>query len=35
VAVAELPIGIPIGVYLLLTLGPAAVLVWRYRKIQI
>jgi ABC-2 type transport system permease protein len=35
IAVAELPIGIPIGVYLLLTLGPAAVLVWRYRKIQI
>ena len=35
IAVAELPIGIPIGVYLLLTLGPAAILVWRYRKIQI
>ena len=34
-AVAELPIRIPIGVYFLLTLGPAAVLVWRYRKIQI
>jgi ABC-2 type transport system permease protein len=34
-AVAELPIGIPIGVYFLLTLGPAAVLVWRYRRIQI
>ncbi len=34
-AVAEQPIGIPIGVYLLLTLGPAAVLVWRYRRIQI
>ena len=34
-AVAEHPIGIPIAVYLLLTLGPAAVLVWRYRRIQI
>ena len=34
-AVAELPIGIPIGVYFLLTLGPAGVLVWRYRRIQV
>ena len=33
--VAELPTAIPIGWYLLLTLGPAAVLLWRYRRIQV
>jgi ABC-2 type transport system permease protein len=34
-SVAELPMAIPIGWYLLLTLGPAAVLLWRYRRIQV
>ena len=34
-SVAELPAVIPVGLYLLLTLGPAGVLVWRYRRIQV
>ena len=34
-SVAELPTVLPIAWYLLLTLGPAAVLLWRYRRIQV
>ena len=34
-SVAELPTVIPIGWYVLLTLGPAAILLWRYRRIQV
>ena len=34
-SVAELPTVIPIAWYLLLTLGPAALLLWRYRRIQV